>query len=125
MVNRFQEHILDNTPLLPFGPLSTGLFWTPTQISFHWLLCEAHQNSFAVKTVKSTLVESVARFSFRTLKQEHEGKIVFGDHHENSSCEFVNKALRNIMFEFLWHYQAFECLGFACFLQECNPTALK
>ena len=32
MVNRFQEHILDNTPLLPFGPLSTGLFWTPTDL---------------------------------------------------------------------------------------------
>ena len=26
---RFQEHILDNTTLLPFGPLSSGLFWTP------------------------------------------------------------------------------------------------
>ena len=32
MVNRFQEHILDNTPLPPFGPLSTGLFWTPTDL---------------------------------------------------------------------------------------------
>ena len=29
-------------------------FFGRLQISFHWLLCEAHQNSFAVKTVKST-----------------------------------------------------------------------
>ena len=27
---RFQEHILENTPMLPFGPLSSGLFWTAT-----------------------------------------------------------------------------------------------
>ena len=35
--HRFQEHILDNTPMLPFGPLSSGLFWTPT-ISFSMIV---------------------------------------------------------------------------------------